>query len=153
MITLTRGFSLSMMTTLPFEQCLFLLRDAIRLEGLQVLAEIPFHREFERKVGLPWNKYTVLVVWSPFLAYQALLSDRDAGIFMPFHFVVAEDKDLTLVAATDHGLFGRITGKVGVVVLARQLASKIRLIFSALADCEKEPPELCVPPELRKEAS
>lgn len=129
--------SLSTVTALPFEECLWSLREAARREGFQVLAEVPFHSEFQQHVGLPWKKYTVLVVWSPFLAYQALLSDRDAGIFMPFHFVVAEGEDSTLVAATDHALFAGISGRLGVVVLARHLTNKIRLIFSELAALEK----------------
>ena len=152
MISMSRGSSLSMLTTLPFEKCLNLVRQAVHREGFQVIAEIPFHREFERQIGLPWKKYTVLILWSPFLAYQAILSDRDAGIFMPFHFVVAEDGDSTLVAATDHALFGRVIGKVGILVLARHLTNKIQLIFSELAALEEEVTVLPVP-ELKKEAS
>lgn len=79
MISVSRGSSLSMPTTLPFEECLNLVRQAVQREGFQVIAEIPFHREFDRQIGLPWKKYTVLILWSPFLAYQAILSDRDAG--------------------------------------------------------------------------
>lgn len=133
MITMTRDISLSMLTALPFEQCLSFLRLALRREGFQVIAEVPFHREFERHVGLRWRNYTVLVVWSPFLAYQAVLSDRDAGMFMPFHFVVAENGESTLVAATNHALFGRTVGTIGVQVLARDITRKIRSIFSDLS--------------------
>lgn len=137
MITLTRDFSLSMLTSLPFGQCLNFLRESLRQEGFRIVAEIPFHDEFERHMGLSWQNYTVLIVWNPFWAYQAVLSDRDAGIFMPFHFVVAENRESTLIAATNHALFGRIIGTLGVQVLARDLTRKIREIFSDLAALQK----------------
>lgn len=148
MTSLSRGHTLSMSMTLPFEKCLKLLRQSVRREGFQVVAELPFHREFERQLGLPWTKHTVLVVWSPFLAYQALLSDHSVGTFMPFHFVLAEEGDSTLVIAPDHSLLGRGVGKVGVVFLARHLTNKIRLIFSNLAALGNE-----AMPALGKEAS
>lgn len=152
MITMTRDCSLSMQTTLTFDQCLAFLRQSLREESFRIVAEVSFHREFERHVGLRCQNYTVLVVWSPLLAYQALLSDRDAGIFMPFHFVVAENEKSTLIAATNHALFGRVTGKIGVQVLARDLTRKIRQIFSKLSAREKPATHLAVQEE-RKEAS
>ncbi|MFQ5740809.1 MAG: DUF302 domain-containing protein [Acidobacteriota bacterium] len=150
MITVTRDFSLSMQTTQPFDQCLAFLRQSLRQAGFRILAEVPFHREFERHVGLGCQNYTVLIVWSPFLAYQALLSDRDAGIFMPFHFIVAENGKSTLVAATNHALFGRASGKIGVQVLARDLTRKIRQIFSELAAREKSAPHTPLQPQRRE---
>ena len=129
-----------------------LLRESLRHNGFRIVAEIPFHREFERHVGLGCQNYTVLVVWSPWLAYQAFLSDRDAGIFMPFHFLVAENGKSTLVAATNHALFGQITGKLGVQVLARVLGRKIRQIFSELSAREKLATDMAVL-EQRKETS
>ncbi len=133
MSTMTREYSLSIQTLVEFEPCLRFLRQTLRHKGFHILAEVPFHREFERHLGLNWQNYTVLVVWSPFLAYQALLSDGDAGIFIPFHFVVAENGKTTLVAATNHDLFGQVTGKIGLRVLARHLTGKIREVFSELA--------------------
>ena len=152
MISMTRDFSLSILTSLAFGQCLNLLRESLRHNSFRILAEIPFHREFERHVGLRWQNYTVLVVWNPFLAYRALLSDRDAGIFMPFNFLVSENGKSTLIAATNHSLFGQITGKIGVQVLARDLGRKIRQIFSEVSAHEKLATDMAVL-EQRKEAS
>lgn len=133
---MTRDFSHSAVTILPFEETLDLLRALLRREGFRVIAEVPFHREFERHVGMQWRNYTVLVVWSSFLAYQAVLSDRDAGIFMPFNFIVADNGSSTLVVATNHHLFGRLAGTIGVQVLARELNRKINSILSDVSEVE-----------------
>lgn len=150
MLRMTRDFSHSAITTLSFEDSLALLRDLLHHEGFRVVAEIPFHREFERHIGLHWRNYTVLVVWSPFLAYQGLLSDRDAGIFMPFNIVVAENGSSTLIVATNHLLFGRLAGTLGVQVLTRDLSRKVNRILSQMAEVEEPADSVSLQPQARE---
>ncbi len=152
MTRMTRDFSHSAITTLSFEDTLDFVRQSLQREGFRIVAEIEFHRELQRHVGLQWKYYTVLVVWSPFLAYQGLLGDRDTGIFMPFNFVVADNGESTLVAATNHLLFGRLAGTIGVQVLARDLSRKICRIMSDIAEQGEAPGSQLVQQE-RKEAS
>ena len=139
MTTMTRDFSFSLRTTLGFQDCLDLLRQKLQREGFRVVSEVQFHREFEKTVGLPWGKYTVLVIWSPFHAYQALLSDRDGGLFMPFNLVVAEDTGYTSIAVTNHALGGLNLRPLGIQVLVRELNCKMRQIFLELASHEVIP--------------
>lgn len=75
---------------MPYQQVLSLLRNALKRNGLEVLCELPLERELERKVGLKCQPCTVLVVWSPFEAYQAVLSDRDAGLLVAFNIAVTD---------------------------------------------------------------
>lgn len=151
MIPTNREFSLAVHTTLGFQRCLSLLKRALSREGFRILAEVPFHQDLDANAGVRWENYTVLVVCNPFRAYQALLSDRDAGIFMPIHFIVAQDGNLTLVAATNLALFGRLAGTIGVQVLARDLTRTIRQIFSELSAHERQLADLA-PQGQRKEA-
>jgi uncharacterized protein (DUF302 family) len=146
MITMTRNFSFSARTALGFQETLDSLRRELQREGFRVVSEVQFHREFEKTIGLPWKNYTVLVVWSPFHAYQALLSDRDGGLFVPFNVVIAEDedaededKDCTLIAVTNHAPAGFSNGPIGIQVLVRELNHKMRRIFLALASREVVP--------------
>ena len=139
MNTRTRDFSFSVRITLGFQECLDLLRQKLQREGFRVVSEVQFHREFERAVGLGWRKYTVLVVWSSFHAYQALISDQDGGLFVPFNLVVAEDEDMgtTLIATTNHGSNGGLAASpIGIQVLVRELNRKMRQIFLDLASHE-----------------
>lgn len=129
MTTMTRESSFSVQTTLDFQCCLDLLRECLRVEGFRVAAEICFDREFKKNVGLTWQRYTVLVVWSPFYAYQALLSDRDGGLIVPFNLIIAENDASTLLITTNHGVPQRMNGSIGTQVLIRELNRKIRQIF------------------------
>lgn len=138
MTSMTRESSFSVQTTLDFQCCLDLLRECLRVEGFRVAAEIPFDREFKKNVGLAWQRYTVLVVWSPFCAYQALLSDRDGGLIVPFNLVVAETDASTLLIATNRGMYQRMDGPIGIQVLLRELNRKIRQIFLCVGEHEPD---------------
>jgi uncharacterized protein (DUF302 family) len=139
MVTMTRDFSLSIKTTLEYQRALELLRQALQREKFRILAEVPFHREFEKNMGMSRANYTVLVVWSPFHAYRALLSDRDGGLLIPFNLLVAEHENSTIIAAINHLLFGRASGGIGVQALARDLNHQMRHIFTQIAAHEAKP--------------
>lgn len=139
MTTAVRDFSISVRTPTGYQQMLSRLRKALDLHGLEILHELPLDRELERKVGIRWQHYTVLVVWSPFNAYQALLSDRDGGLLVPFNISVAEDGGSTVIAVTNHAAMVRNDGAIGVQVLARDLARKVRQVLMELAMQEELP--------------
>ena len=139
MTTMTRDFSFSLRTTLGFQECLDLLRQKLQHEDFRIVSEVQFHREFAKTVGVQWEKYTVLVIWSPFHAYQALLSDHDGGLFMPFNVVIAEDTGYTSIAVTNHASAGFSQGPIGIQVLVRELNRKMRRIFLELASHEVVP--------------
>ena len=151
MLTMTRDFSLSIKTILGYEQALELLRQALQREKFRILAEVPFHRELEKDVGMSLANYTVLVVWSSFHAYRALLSDRDGGLLIPFNLLVAEHENGTIIAATNHMLFGRVSGGIRVQALARDLNHQMRQIFTQIA-AQEAPPDSGSWDERRREA-
>lgn len=127
-----RVLSISVETPLNFDECLACLRASLRRARLSIVAEIPFDREFKEHLGLSWARYTVIVVWSPFHAYQGVLNDREAGILLPFHFVVAETTDGTSVAATNLGLLGEVTGRIGLRLVSATLMQQIRQTLDEL---------------------
>jgi uncharacterized protein (DUF302 family) len=139
MITTTvRDLSISVRSKDSYEVALLTLREALKRGGFEILCEFPVAREVERKVGLRWRqlglhwqqRYTVFVVWSPSDAYQALLSDRDGGLLIPFNISVAEDGDTTVVAVTNHyGPLAAKSSSIGVQVLIRDLTRKLRQVL------------------------
>ena len=139
MTTAVRDLSISARTGISYQRVLPILREAVKRRGFEVLCELPLDRELERTVGLQSRHCTVLVVWSPFDAYHAVLSDRDGGLLVPFNIVVAEHGDSTVIAATNHAALGRNGAPIGVQVLAQTLTKKVRCIFLELATQETIP--------------
>jgi uncharacterized protein (DUF302 family) len=138
MTTTVRDFSISARTTTSYQRALANLREALKRHGFEILFELMLDRELDRKVGLRWQHYTVFVVWSPFDAYQAVLSDRDGGLLVPFNLCVAEDGNSTFVAVSNHTSLSRSAGPIGIQVLVRDLARKIRQVLVEVA-MQEEP--------------
>ena len=136
---MNRELAISAEIMLPFRQCLDSLRRQIVRAGFRVITEVSFDREFEQYVGLNWRRYTVLLVWNAFQAYEALLDDTEAGIFLPLHFLVEEGENGTTVAAANVALLAQATGNVGLQLLARNLGQQIQEIFFELKKQEASP--------------
>lgn len=140
MTTTVRDLSISVRTESSYQQVVTNLREALKNQALEILCELPVDRELDRKVGLrcehqgrQWQHYTVFVVWSPFDAYQALLSDREGGLLVPFNVCVGEDGNSTFVAVSNlHGVLNAKDAPIGIQVLARDLARKIRQVLVEL---------------------
>ena len=134
----TRGFSMSTAVPLNFNDVLRHLWEALRREGLDIVAELDLGHFIEHRTGLRRSRYVILAVCNPVLAFQSLLSDRDIGVLLPFHVVVAEDGLQTLIAALNPGLIGDLRGKIGFQLLARDAVEKFR---RAMAAVEANAPE------------
>lgn len=127
-----RSLGVSATAPLPFAQCLGSLRQLLPRRGFRVLAEIAFDREFENNLGVGWKRYTVLLIWSPFDAYQAVLSEQEAGLLIPFHLVVVEGAQGTHLSTTDVAMLGRLSGQIGLELLGGTIGRRMQNVYSDL---------------------
>lgn len=125
-----RGFSVSVRTHISYQRTLTRLREALRQHGFETLGELSLDRELERKVGLRCQPCTVFVVWSPFHAYQAVLSDRNGGLLVPLNLCVAQDGSSTFIAVMNHAALNRSGGALGIQVMVRLLVDKIHEVLT-----------------------
>ena len=143
MTTTTREFSISVRTASSYRKALSGLRKALKRNSFEILGEFTLDRELERKLGMPCEQCTVFVVWSPSDAYKALLSDRDGALLVPFNLCVSEDGDSAVVAATNHyATLNATHAPIGMQVLLRDLARRIRQVLAELATQEEVSNEL-----------
>ena len=129
MTNTVRDFSISVRATVSYQRALAKLREALKRHGFETLCELPLDRELERKVGLHPQQCTVFVVWSPFHAYAAVLSDRDGGLLVPFNLCVARDGSSTFIAVMNHGALSPNGAPLGLQMLVRLLTDKIHEVL------------------------
>ena len=127
--------SLSCFIHRGFDETLIRLRSALRGEELEIVCELPLHREFQKKIGVTCRRYTVLIVWSSFDMWRAVLTEKDAGLLMPFNIAVVEDGESTLIAVANwnHRRHSRPT--VGVSLMLHDAELKLRRVFIR---CDRE---------------
>jgi uncharacterized protein (DUF302 family) len=112
-----RDFSVAVQANLGFRQTLELLKEGLRAQGFQIVSEVTFGTEALRSI--------CLVVWGPVSAYQSVVSDPEARIFMPFSITVAPSPSGTVVAVTNPAMYSRIWARM----LARELVRAIHQVL------------------------
>lgn len=82
----------------------------------------------------------VLVVWSQFDTWRAVLTENDAGLLMPFNIAVVEDGESTRIAIANwnHRRDSRPT--VGISLMLHDAELKLRRVF---ARCDPEDHVIC----------
>ena len=127
----TQSCSLFRVIPRAFEETLNILRSALQREGLQIICEVPFHREFRKSMGVTCRKYSVLVVWSQFETWRAVLTEDDAGLLMPFNIAAKEDGNSTLLAVNNWTGRCLAGASVGVSLLVHDAEARMRRVLDA----------------------
>lgn len=126
----TQPHSLSRIVFCEFDETLSRLRSALQTEKLDIICELPFHREFQRSMGVTCRRYTVLVVWGQFETWRAVLTEDDAGLLMPFNIAIFEDSDFTRIAV--HNMLGKrqLRATIGVSLMLHDVEVKMRRVIA-----------------------
>ncbi len=100
MVTET-SYGLTRYLSVPYEEALPRVKEALKDEGFGVLTEIDVKDTIRQKLGVEFRKYDIIGACNPPLAHQALEAELQVGLLLPCNVVVYEDGDGTTVAAFD----------------------------------------------------
>src|SRR5512141_2560259 len=98
---LATGYTLSELTTLPFDRAVERVKAELQVEGFGVLCEIDVQATLREKLGIEGGRYTILGACNPSLAHQALEAEPELGVLLPCNVVVYERDGHTRISAVD----------------------------------------------------
>lgn len=136
------GYSIRVLTKLSTEETCHRLRNALRDEGLELAGEVDLSRRIESYTGLAFPTYRILNVWCPYATFHALLAIPEAGLFVPFHLVVASDNGRTSVTVVNPAWLANIVDRIGFRLLAKDVGAKLKRALSTLEMTEESCREL-----------
>ncbi len=145
MTPIVKGFSISAQRETGYQEAIPHLCDELKRHGFEILSELRLGPALEDRLGLswvhlglPWQSYTVLVVWSPLDACQAVVSDRDGGLLAPFNICVAGNSTCTVAAVINYysALIPR-DGPIGIRLVIRNLTRRIYEVLQEFANYEE----------------
>jgi uncharacterized protein (DUF302 family) len=73
-----------------FEDAIVKTTDALKKYGFGVLTEIRIHDKLKEKIGVDFQKYTILGACNPPFAHKALLAENKIGTMLPCNVIVQE---------------------------------------------------------------
>lgn len=126
---------IAVQTAMGFERVAGLLRNEMPRHGFRVVAELPFEHALDTQIGMVASRYTVFVVWHPFSAYQAVLSDPNGGLMVPFNVALYESDGKTTISVLNQPLLTS-GASLGVRVLGQDLNRRMREVLLHLSTYE-----------------
>lgn len=73
-----------------FDEAIQRATDALKTEGFGVLTEIRIHDKLKEKLGVDFQKYTILGACNPAFAYKALQAENKIGTMLPCNVIVQD---------------------------------------------------------------
>jgi len=76
--------------TASFDDAINIATEALKKEGFGVLTEIRIHEKLKEKLGVDFQRYTILGACNPSFAYKALQAENKIGTMLPCNVIVQE---------------------------------------------------------------
>ncbi len=124
-VRLPVGYGVKVWIERPYDRVLAAVKEKILQEGLTIAYETDVRKFIRELSGEDFPHYTILGVWHPSWAHQALHLDLDCGLLLPLGFVVYEEADGTVVEAVDPIVLFAIPGGADLQELARSIKMKL----------------------------
>jgi uncharacterized protein (DUF302 family) len=76
--------------TASYDEAIVITTEALKKEGFGVLSEIKIHEKLKEKLGIDFQKYTILGACNPPYAYKALQAENKIGTMLPCNVIVQD---------------------------------------------------------------
>ncbi len=115
-----------------FAEALEKIKDALNKEGFGVLTEIDVKATLKNKLDKDFDNYVIYGVCNPSLAYEALLAQKDIGLFLPCNVIVYEEGDKSVVSAIMPTIALQMVSNSAVDKIAKIAEEKIKIVIASI---------------------
>ncbi len=117
---------------LPLGEAIERAKTTLKDEGFGVLCEIDIQEKLKEKLGVEFQRYVILGVCNPPLAYQALQMEPFLGLLLPCNVIVCEIEGRSAGVAIDAAKMLSIVGNPSLEAAAAKVNEKLRSAIDRL---------------------
>jgi uncharacterized protein (DUF302 family) len=125
-------YSFSRVLSLPYEEAITKVKNALKSEGFGVLTEIDVKQTLKEKLNKDFRKYIILGACNPPLAHRVLEAEPEVGVFLPCNVLVYEEGSKTVVSAMDPEAAMILVRNEKVSEVAKQVRRKMEKVLNIL---------------------
>ncbi len=126
----TYGFGTSL--SVPYEEALPRVKEALKAEGFGVLTEIDVQRTLREKLGAEMESYIILGACNPQLAHRALEQEPEIGLLLPCNVVVRAQGAGSRVDIADPQAMLGIVGNEQLNAIAQEAKERLQRAVASL---------------------
>jgi uncharacterized protein (DUF302 family) len=130
----TYGFGTTL--AVPFEEAIERTKAALKEEGFGVLSEIDVQATLRAKIGVDFERYTILGACNPQLAHRALQAEHELGLLLPCNVVVHDHDGGCAVSIVDPDAMLGVVESEALREVAREAKARLERVVTRLAAAE-----------------
>ena len=130
----TYGFGTTL--AVPFEEAIERAKVALKEEGFGVLSEIDVQATLRAKIGVDFERYTILGACNPQLAHRALQAEHELGLLLPCNVVVHDHNGGSAVSIVDPDAMLGVVESEALREVAREAKARLERVVARLAAAE-----------------
>lgn len=124
--------ALTIRTSLPFEDAVPQVREALADQGFGILTEIDVQATMKAKLDVDVEPYLILGACNPPLAHTALTLEPSIGLLLPCNVTVRVEDGATVVQAMDPELLVTVVDKPGLQAVADEAGTRLAAALAQL---------------------
>ena len=126
-------YYLSKRVSLPFDEAIDRVRDALAAQGFGILTDIDVQGTLKAKLSADFRRYRILGACNPPLAHRALLAEDKIGVMLPCNVIVQEIGPTAVEVATiDPTAAMKATGNEALRPIAETVREKLTVALTGL---------------------
>ena len=130
MESMNYGFSKT--TQLSFDDALHKAAQELQKESFGVITTIDIQKTMKNKLNVDFQKYIILGVCNPPLAYRALQTEEEIGLLLPCNVIVYEKGNNVVVAAFNPQVMTLVMENPEMNSIAQEVKARLERVIAAI---------------------
>jgi uncharacterized protein (DUF302 family) len=117
---------------IAFDETVTKVTEALKKEGFSVLTSIDVQQKFKEKLGIDFQRYTILGACNPVFAHKAISAEENIGLRLPCNILVYEKGRKIVLSVVKPTVAMQMITNPDLEGIAQTIEAKLKSVFDAV---------------------